>query len=307
MRSGAKPGIVGIAGVSIIALCLSACGSSSGSSSPSATKTTSGNDALAVVAAAFTKTSAVKSARVAVTYQVLSGTATSSSGINERGTGSGVINFATNQADLTVNEPTGQSTEERLISNVAYVKLPPALTTTIPQLRGKTWLRQPLSPTDGGALGFGTSGSSPSNPTSILQLVSKVSDSVSKVGTASVRGTPTTQYRATVNFTKAAAKQGVPATQIQTLEKVLGTNTFPVDVWIDAQGAARRLQFQFPLPEVTGSASGQSGKITETLDLFDFGIPVTVQTPPASQVGQLPASSLGAVPSAAPTGGVHTG
>jgi hypothetical protein len=133
-----------------------------------------------------------------------------------------------------------------------------------------------------------------------------VSSSVTKVGTESVRGAPTTHYRADVDFAKAAAKRGLPAADITALEKALGTNTLPVDLWIDGQGAARRLQYHVPLPKVsTTSAAGQSGELTETLDLYDFGVPVAVSPPPASQVAEL--GSISAVPKATPSSGVHTG
>jgi hypothetical protein len=283
------------------ALGLAACGSSGSTSSPSATKPTAKSlDPTTIIAAAFTKTSAAKSARLALTYQVTSGTATSASGVNERATGSGVINFVGKQADLTVIGPTGQSIEERLIGTVAYVKLPSQLAHTYPQLHGKTWLSQKIA-NNSASLGFGSGGSDASDPTSILRLVSIVSDRVDKIGTESVRGTPTTHYRATVSFAKAAAKQGLPRAQIQAVEKAIGTATFPVDLWIDDQGVARRMQFRFPLPKATSSAAaGQSGHVTETLELFDFGTPVSVAAPPASQTAD--ASALIAPsPSASPS------
>jgi hypothetical protein len=192
---------------------------------------------------------------------------------SERGTGSGVINFARKLADISVNAPTGQSIEERLIGNDAYVKLPPALAATSPQLHGKSWLHEQIPAVNSASLGFGSSGSQASDPTSIVRLVSAISDRVDKAGTDSIRGTQTTRYRATVNFAKAAAKNGVSAAQISALEKFLGTTTFPVDIWVDKAGVARRLQFHFPLPKSSTTASGPSGVMTETLDLYDFGTP----------------------------------
>ena len=288
---------------SVVALCtaalaVSACGSSSKpAAQPAKSAALPGNGAT-IIAAAFDKTSAAKTARIALTFQLVSGASTSSTGVNERGTGTGVIDFARRLADVTVNEPTGQSIEERLIATNAYVKLPPQLAAVQPQLRGKSWLHEQL-PANTTSLGFGSSGSDASDPTSVLRLVSMVSNSVTKVGTETVRGTQTTHYRAIVDFGKAAAKRGLPAAQIQALETALGTTTFPVDLWIDGHGVARRMQFHFPLPKATtASAAGKSGQITETLDLYDFGIPVSVQPPPASQVANLGALRT---PSTTPT------
>ena len=297
----------GAAALLCTALTVSACGSSgTASSSPPGKAAAPRLDGATVIAAAFTKTSAAKTARLAITYQLSAGTATSANGVNERGTGTGVIDFAHKLGDFTVNEPTGQSIEERLIGTNAYVKLPPTLAASNPALHGKSWLHEQLPSADSASLGFGSSGSDASDPTSVLRLVSMVSSSVSKVGSESVRGAPTTHYRADVDFSKAAAKRGIPATEIAALEKALGTNSFPVDLWVDSQGVARRLQFHFPLPKATtSSVAGQSGQITETLDLYDFGTPVAVSPPPASQVASL--GSLGAMPSATPSSGVRTG
>ena len=111
-------------------------------------------------------------------------------------------------------------------------------------------------------------------------------------------------YSASLGFGKAAAKRGIPAADIAALEKALGTNTFPVDLWIDSQGAARRMQFHSPLPKTTAtSAAGQSGELTETLDLYDFGVPVAVKAPPAGQVAEL--GALKTLPQATPSAGVR--
>ena len=128
--------------------------------------------------------------------------------------------------------------------------------------------------------------------------MSKVSTKVDKVGTDQVRGTPTTHYRATVDFAKAAAKGGVSPTQVKAFETSVGSTTFPVDLWIDGQGAARRIQFRFPLPRLSSgtASSAPAGTVTATEELYDFGTPVAVQAPPANQVADI--AQLRATPSA---------
>jgi hypothetical protein len=309
----------GAAALLCSALTLTACGSASTSSSPphtqASTQPATQVDGATIVAAAYTKTSAAKSARMALSYSVSAGKTGSGNTLNEQGTGTGVIDFARKIADLTVNAPTGQSIEERLIGTNAYVKLPPQLASTSPQLKGKSWLHEQLPSGGGSSLGFGSSNSSQaSDPTSILRMVSTISNRVDNVGTNSIRGTQTTHYRATVNFAKAAAKSGLSTAQITQLEKLLGTTTLPVDIWVDKQGVARRLQFHFPLPKLGSSTATQSGQMTETLDLYDFGIPVSVSPPPASQVAEFSALGGGAggtgstgSTAATPSSGVRTG
>ena len=53
-----------------------------------------------------------------------------------------------------------------------------------------------------------------------------------------------------------------------------------LDTWIDARGLVRR--------EVVSIALGQDGTVTSTQEYFDFGVPVNIVVPPASQVAPVP-------------------
>jgi hypothetical protein len=55
----------------------------------------------------------------------------------------------------------------------------------------------------------------------------------------------------------------------------------PAQVWIDDQGRLRKMDFSFHLQQ-----NGQKADISFSLELFDFGVQVNVQAPPASQVSQ---------------------
>ena len=107
-----------------------------------------------------------------------------------------------------------------------------------------------------------------SNPAQALSQLSAVSDSVTRIGSATVAGVPATEYLAQVSLDKAAAraqaKGGAKAAQTVRLEiKALGTATLPVDVWVDAHHLVRQTRYHVPIP-ATGTSSG-SGTATLTI------------------------------------------
>ena len=115
------------------------------------------------------------------------------------------------------------------------------------------------------------------------------------VGKEAIRGTDTTHYRLVVNLDKAIAQ--APASQRDALTKLTNLytiHTFPVDVWLDAQGRLRRFQ-QTIDPSTIHLPAGLSGPanpfaagpVTVTYELYDFGSQVDVNIPPADQVTDL--------------------
>jgi hypothetical protein len=118
------------------------------------------------------------------------------------------------------------------------------------------------------------------DPTQMLDYLRATSGKIEKVGTEDVRGVETTHYRAEVDLDRVAEQ--APAelrktfrTSIQSLKQGLGTDIVPVDVWVDDENLVRRLQ------EHLSVAGG--GKIDFSVDFYDFGTPVTVTPPPASE------------------------
>jgi hypothetical protein len=118
------------------------------------------------------------------------------------------------------------------------------------------------------------------DPTQMLAYLRATSGKVEEVGTERIRGVETTHYRAKVDLDK-VADQAPPSLRktyrasIQSLKQGLGTDTIPVDVWVDNDNLVRRLAEHLPV------AGG--GKIDFSVDFYDFGAPVTVSSPPASE------------------------
>ena len=147
--------------------------------------------------------------------------------------------------------------------------------------QGKRWVRIDLgrladrqgidlSQLDGGA----------SSATRQLQYLESAGD-VKKVGAETIDGTRTTHYRASVDLAKLAAKAGDPGLKrsVRSLRRATGTDTIPVDVWIDGAKRVRRERLRYQI-----AAAGQQGGVDFTIDFVSFGVPLSVQPPPRATV-----------------------
>ena len=126
-----------------------------------------------------------------------------------------------------------------------------------------------------------------------------MSNDVQSVGTGTVRGVETTHYHASLNLAKAADRADIPPELRDAVQKLIagsggGSGTIPADVWIDGEGRVRRTTLTLDVASLggLGGGSGAAGAlptVTVSVDLYDFGVPVKVETPPAGDVAQLPA------------------
>jgi hypothetical protein len=147
--------------------------------------------------------------------------------------------------------------------------------------QGKRWVRIDLgrladrqgidlSQLDGGA----------SSATRQLQYL-KSAGNVKKVGAETIGGTRTTHYRASVDLARLAAKAGDPGLRrsVRSLRRATGTDTIPVDVWIDGAKRVRRERLRYQV-----AAAGQQGGVDLTIDFVRFGVPLGVRRPPSATV-----------------------
>jgi hypothetical protein len=133
------------------------------------------------------------------------------------------------------------------------------------------------------------------DPSQTLQALRALSARVERIGSDRVRGTATTHYRAKVELRRlpnvtpparrVAAKQSV-----ERLIKLIGSDSYPMDVWIDRRHLVRRIRFVMRM-KVQGRSLTQDMKI----ELYDFGPKQKIKPPPSGETVE--ASSLpGATP-----------
>lgn len=277
MRRWRWAGVVATTGALVVAGC-------GGSSSPRATPGGGGGRSeAAVVLAAYRHTVGARTAAVSVTETVNAAQPTTI-------TANGVLDLTSERGQLTLSVPGAGSFVMRLLAPDIYLQPTPGQASPLSSLlpAGKSWVMIDLDRLLQAKLGTSISqlvGSAegPAQMLSYLQAVS--TNGISRVGTETIHGVPTTEYAATVDLTKfAAGKSPQVQAAVQKLESELKTTTMPVHLWLDGQGRVVQVANQVPLP---ASGSAQATSVTSTIDFSDFSTPVNVVAPPASQVADI--------------------
>jgi hypothetical protein len=237
-----------------------------------------------VLLASVQATTAAKSARLSMRM---------SAGGTFAVTGDGVTNFITGDTALAmqfagVGSEVGGSIEIRVVDGDAYMKMPESLLGGGPVGTGE-WLKIPnLGAANGALPGLGQS-----DPSQFLAYLETVSAGVKKVGSETIRGVATTHYTAMLDLAKAIDRADVPESLRDDLGKVVengrGSFEMPADVWVDNDGLARRIQLKLDLGKMVGT-DRETGLpvMTMSMDLYDFGVPVHVEAPPADEVTEIP-------------------
>jgi hypothetical protein len=226
------------------------------------------------------------------------------------GNGSGTFNSAAHSGSVTftmdlggipaVTQLLGSSKlqiQEILSGLTLYLKLPAALGHN-PALHGKPWLKINLARAAraAGIPGVSSLLNNPSStdPSQFLRYLEATSGGVTKVGSQSVDGFQTTEYRARINLDRVAnaapaADRAQVRQTIAALERVAHIHSMPVKVWIDARHLVRREELSF-----AETVSGQSVNAAIRIDIPQYGPEPQPQLPPASQVADLTHLAAGA-------------
>lgn len=267
-----------------------------GASSPSTT-----------LADAAATTAAAEQAHVTFTSQTAV-TGSSSHSFTVSGTGSVDLADGSASFDLTTPSWGGGTTSSQLVVSGGVVYLQNSM---ISGFVGKQWvsttfsaIAQYIASKAQGAdlpascdsvvdlLGSGASSSvassgitlPPIEPDSVLDYLQTVSSDVQNLGSATIAGTATTRLHATIDLAQALSGSD-PGSQcaLALIDGYTTLRSVPVDVWVDASGLIR----QVSLDDLDFSVNTPRGTMgideSLTVDLSDFGSPVTVTVPPASQ------------------------
>ena len=182
------------------------------------------------------------------------------------------------------DDPKGWKIEVVQDGKVGYVRLP-AIAGRLPD--GKTWVKGPAGEIKVGGFDFQQLESfTRSDPRDVLEALRGVGGEIETVGTEELRGVETTHYRALVDpaqLANAKDLEGRSASQslVDRLTTQPGLVDVPLDVWIDANGLVRKLTIAFSAEVPT---TAESGDATMSFELWDYGEPVEIAVPPASEV-----------------------
>ncbi len=196
-------------------------------------------------------------------------------------TQAGAFDYAHSTGYLRSAGRSGPLSQEVFLPRHVYMKLPAGAGG--PFAHGKTWVE--INLTGGhmpGGLPFAASPfGTPADPSQILSSLEGVSSSVTQVGSATIRGVQTVHYRVMIDLAKALAEMG-PKAGAGAFMRALGGPLVPAQVWVDATGLVRRVSVTLTPRKHSGVPAG--AQFTEMVDFYDFGVPVHVSAPPASEV-----------------------
>jgi hypothetical protein len=194
--------------------------------------------------------------------------------------GSGSISERGSQGSMSLSVE-GKTISEIIDKPYFYVKVPGGGSSAS---KGKPWVRADIT-TFSEAFGGGESlAGGSTDPTQTLSFL-KSAGTVTRVGSEDVRGTPATRYHAVIDLARYAG--AVPAAQrtaakkyAQTFERISGSSSLPMDVWIDDSSHVLRMAFTLSL------CSPEGGRLSESLnmELHDYGPQPVIAPPPSSQV-----------------------
>jgi hypothetical protein len=230
--------------------------------------------AQAAVIASVNNAVASKTARASMTMNINSGQITS--------TGSGALDFTNGAMDMTMDM---SSIQQGMTIRVIY--LAGKIFEQFPQISqlypGKTWLSLDLSGLTnvGGGTGALSVGG---NPMAMLRLLAQQGANVTPVGNSEIDGVPAKGYAVTIDsafIDKQISAANVPSWMRQAISNVNFQDAVQT-VFIDNSGKLIRdaLHMVISIP----AAHQPAVTIDETLDLSDYGAPVSITSPPASQV-----------------------
>jgi hypothetical protein len=119
-----------------------------------------------------------------------------------------------------------------------------------------------------------------SDPAQVVQNLRATSSKVERVGTEDVRGVPTVHYRARVELRRLPAvvppaRRAAAERYTDRLIQLTGTDSYPIDVWIDRRHLMRRAKLAMHM-----NIQGTSTTFEMTSDMYDFGPKPKAMPPP---------------------------
>lgn len=286
--------------LSSLTVLLAACGVSTGAAGPEAVSAGLGRAPTALQLARAAQATADVTARK-VWVEVAT---TSPAGTSFTVTAEGAFDTATRRGQL-VTEVSGDlalleelgTTEVIYDGDVAYLKAPFLELLT----GGKPWVRVDDVEIEGASDELDAAGATGAGD--LLELLERVGE-VEELGAEAVRGVATRHLGVQIDIGRAVDE--ADADRAAALRERLGKlgvdvdalTAIPAEVWVDDDGYVRRFSLTLDVATLASDLGedlpeGAAGTtVTQTVELYDFGVPVEVDAPPADQVAELDLADL---------------
>jgi hypothetical protein len=229
--------------------------------------------------------SAVTSALNDRTAQLTLGGSMNLDGVAVPIAGSGSMDFTQNatQLQMQINAPgvvQGINETAVYVKGIIYLNMGALISTVLP---GKSWLSMDLSQVanSGGVtkqLGLGGSTLN-TNPLTILKLLEQNGNQATDIGPSTVDGQSVEGYSVAVPPSEIRSEIAKLPSWMQAAASTIKTSHVAYKVFINNAGQLVRM-----LTDANASTGGQSVQYDLSMDFSDYGAPVSIAAPPASQI-----------------------
>lgn len=246
-----------------------------------------GGDTLSFdpVAKAATKTAETESARVAfqanMSIEGIGGVSFSGTGVFDGKSRSGALNMKFNMPQVAQTQLGGNPTMDMIFDGsdgfVLYMRTP----MFDKQLPAGSWVKMDLEQL-AKKQGIDMSqlmNANQADPSQTLAMLTASKDA-HVMNYDRVHGVLTTHYMLSLDLKRIAKANNAMSKSLEQLMDMTDVDSFPAEAWIDDKGNVRKLKIEMSMNAPTGGEL----KMTMTEELYDFGVNVTIQPPPASQV-----------------------
>ena len=266
---------IGVAVVLAVGLGIAACSSSSTANPPSSTGAPAASPSV-VLLRAVQSTEQQDSADI--TMRVQANVAGKQVGV----TGSGAVDLTTNAMQLTLNIHGVRSvaglTSLSVISvdGTTYVSIP--LISKI--LPGKSWVSEPSTSSS-------ATGTEITNASDMLRVLSAKGAVVTRTGSTTIGTTPVTAYDVSIPpsaLRSRLSSVGMSASDTSAVEHFFDNGGLSFRVYVSSDNRIRRMSLSIAVP---ASSSTPANHEAVVIDFTNYGTPVSVTAPPASQVASL--------------------
>lgn len=243
-----------------------------------------------VVVAAATRTAEANSSRFTVGVTISGAEASGDVKVSGRG----VFDYGEHRGTMSTTIPAGAGTialDTVVIGTTVYQKLPPEYAQGTAFGAIKPWLKIDLEGLGSfSGVNLGTLAAAQSaDPSQAVAYLYGASTKVEEIDKGELRGDDVVHYRFSVDLNRAA--KAAPEELREALSEAAGfygRAPIPTDAWVDEDGRLRKLTYtvsaaNFVFPVDQDQQLAQT-KVSTTLELFDFGVEVKAEPPPADQV-----------------------
>jgi hypothetical protein len=122
-----------------------------------------------------------------------------------------------------------------------------------------------------------------SDPAQALAYLRRLAD-LETVGEEDIRGVETTHFHGVADLRRVAEEFPETKASVERIIEQTNVTRIPADVWVSADGLVRRFRYRWENMQITPAAHGD---MTMEMELYDFGVQVKVQKPPAEKVVDL--------------------